>query len=702
MPARLLALLLLLAAPALGQISADPNPAPLAPGQELGTTTLRWEGLGSFAIRVTVEVDGDGVRHVFAGHGPGEASAGWIQAGHAYLFRVEAEVSPGSWAELGAVQVTAQAAPPPPPVGLADVVVTAIELTPSEVAAGRPLAIRARVENRGGAATGDLVGVGFLVDGAPIGWGVVSPLGPGQSASVDLVQGYQAPAVGWHTVTAVADDVDRFPEADEGNNRLERGFESRRVPVRFERRGTQVLRDGVPFRLVGMNTFDLGTQAQGVGSGAGLDLGRALMGKAIRDAADFGAPLLRFSTWGFGANDLAIWRDQRELFLSRLDAVFERAEAEGVLLVPVLCWRPISFCELTGEPLSTMVRDPNSQAYQLLRELVASLVVRYRDRDSVLLWELTNEMNLEADLDPSRRGGRREDAYTSDEMAAFVRRFAQEVRFHDPVRPISSGYADPRPAAWHLRARPEWVNGGDWREDSFQELQAYFQLTHPDPVDVLSVHFYNFGPGSNERLGHRGKDNPGALGDYARAARNLGKPLFVGEFGDVHPFLREAPHAPFARACLAEMERHGIALGAAWNLSFFQFSPTEVDAFSFLPGVHDGALFAFRDWNGRAGSLPPARQRAPGLAVVPPAGARVGAAIDVAVHASDADGLVEVRLYDPADPTAWWIPGVRPVGSPVHLVSWTPAVPGPRELIVEAVDAAGQVTQVRLAVEVSP
>jgi hypothetical protein len=80
------------------------------------------------------------------------------------------------------------------------------------------------VKNQGTAATpsGVVIGVGFAVDGIFRTFGNVSgPLAAGASVTIDnTIGGPFIIPTGTHTITAQVDDVNRFAELDETNNRL--------------------------------------------------------------------------------------------------------------------------------------------------------------------------------------------------------------------------------------------------------------------------------------------------------------------------------------------------------------------------------------------------------------------------------------------------------------------------------------------------
>jgi Malectin domain/CARDB len=117
---------------------------------------------------------------------------------------------------------------------LPDVVVTAVNWSPTNLVAGTPVVFRATVKNQGSAPTpaGTTLGIGFSVDGGiSYTWSATftSALAPG--ASINLTaDGGSAGTNNWittpglHTVTASADDVNRFAEGNENNNLFSAAF----------------------------------------------------------------------------------------------------------------------------------------------------------------------------------------------------------------------------------------------------------------------------------------------------------------------------------------------------------------------------------------------------------------------------------------------------------------------------------------------
>lgn len=149
--------------------------------------------------------------------------------------------SAGSWWPeygLGLVQRSAYANettynPPQPPTGSPDVVVTSLSMTPSAPKAGDQVVFTAVVKNQGTAATpsDQAVGVSFSINGVKQTWGSRTALAAGESATLTAIgsnlnpgTNYWTAVDGTHTLEAFVDDLNRFAESNETNNKKSLSF----------------------------------------------------------------------------------------------------------------------------------------------------------------------------------------------------------------------------------------------------------------------------------------------------------------------------------------------------------------------------------------------------------------------------------------------------------------------------------------------
>jgi hypothetical protein len=388
---------------------------------------------------------------------------------------------------------------------------------------------------------------------------------------------------------------------------------------------------------VGLNKFDLFLQYLGHASG-GWGSGyrqaqyqrvtRAMGEKAIVDAQDIGVTYLRVSATGYHPatfrrsqpSDLGLWRDDPSAYWALFDQMMADLRTHEVQIVPVFVWNWTQFPSMTGERADQMINDPDSASYRLLEEYVAEFVHRYNDHPALYFYELTNELNLQADLDVVDRCVRAElpdptvcepmSNFSTDEMIGFTSRLAAHVRSLDPSRPISSGFSLPRPNAEHLRRKPEFEGGGpDFEFDSSAEFKKNLTDIHSG-VDIVSVHFSNR-PYNNDRLGITGHTNAALLGRVKRIADELDKELFVGEFGDVNPYIKDDKRALFTQNVLDKIVELEIPYSAPWVWEFYERSPYSTydnpnTFFNLEPGYTDLIISKIEEANEDLGTSVPA------------------------------------------------------------------------------------------------
>lgn len=377
---------------------------------------------------------------------------------------------------------------------------------------------------------------------------------------------------------------------------------------------------------IGLNKFDLFLQYLGLASGgdggpAFQRVTTAMARKAMADARDTGVRYLRVSATGYAPSaygrpgDLDLWRHSPTEHWRLFDQMLADLEAYGLRIVPVFVWNWTQFPAMSGETSAQLITNPDSQSSQLLATYIEQFVTRYRQHPSIYFYELTNELNLYADLDQVKKCWKREATrpelcgpmgnFTTNEMINFTGRLADLIRSLDDSRPISSGHAMPLPYAQHLRNRPEFSLGGpDRSPDSRAEFEQILRHTHAG-LDVVSVHFYNE-QGWNQRFDNLGHDNAGLLRVVKQASDEMNKQLFVGEFADVAPHVSENAQAPFSTNVQELIVELQIPYSAAWVWQFYQLAPYKPEPlFNLEPGLTDSLILKLRDANARLGNHAP-------------------------------------------------------------------------------------------------
>lgn len=328
--------------------------------------------------------------------------------------------------------------------------------------------------------------------------------------------------------------------------------------------GGTVLRDGRPFRGIGVNYFHCFLRTLSDGADTSYEAGFAAL-------AARGIPFARFCATGFWPKDMELYRREPAEYFRRLDGVVRAAERHGVGLIPSLFWHFPCVPDLVGEPMDQW-GAPGSRTHAWMRRYVGEVVSRYRASPAIWAWELGNEYNLGVDLPggaahrprivpamgtPAARSER--DELRLEQLEVAVAEFARAVRALDPVRLISAGHSFPRPSAWHLHQHRSW------QKDDAPQFAAMLARQNPTPVDLLSVHVYR-------------EDGVSRLAWLRDAARKLDRPVFVGEFGVPAEKLTEAEQRREFAALLAAVLDSDAPLAALWVYDYARQTEWNVTA----------------------------------------------------------------------------------------------------------------------------
>ena len=259
---------------------------------------------------------------------------------------------------------------------------------------------------------------------------------------------------------------------------------------------------------------------------------------ALREASENGFSVVRFGASGFWPVDQQLWFNNhtRPIFWAQFDKLLEDAAAVDVKVIPSLFWNIFAVVDLCRGHLSDIVVE-HSCTHKAMELFTKEVVSRYSNHSAIYAWELTNELNLYADLNmtngkaaiapslgtPSTRTS--QDNISTADLISFQKGASGWIRRHDTVHPISTGHAVARPSAEHLR-RSYHSPHRDWGADSRQDFQTNFRDICKY-CELCSVHVY---PGAqNQRWGLREVD---LVNVAAQAVQNQStQSVYLGEFG---------------------------------------------------------------------------------------------------------------------------------------------------------------------------
>lgn len=347
--------------------------------------------------------------------------------------------------------------------------------------------------------------------------------------------------------------------------------------------GTGLTLDGQPYRAVGVNIPHLAQAYMGTwhhwkslyGTQAAM---RQSIVDAVVDAEQCDMRFVRFfGAPGYPKGTAELYLKDKPEYWRQMDELFSLCRQHHLKLVPSLgilfAWP--SVC---GEP-RTAILNPQSKTYAAVYGYVREFVTRYKDDPIVLMWELENEAFLHADVDMTgqpalpkgvfpdgaeayRAAYTAEDSLRFDTLVRFYREMTALIKGLDANHLVTSGDAGVREES---QCRRQTFPNFKWHQDTLSEHLANLVESQPKPLDVFSLHDYgNF-------IKKQKVDNLPALEyvrDRIRALHAAGRPIFIGELGQMDPTFHDDPEAKWTRAALDALDQEGVSLIALWVWHF--------------------------------------------------------------------------------------------------------------------------------------
>jgi hypothetical protein len=305
-------------------------------------------------------------------------------------------------------------------------------------------------------------------------------------------------------------------------------------------RGGRFYLDGKPFVEISFNKYDLFWQLYDqLASGKSLDeTNPAVLAqdKALKALQQLGFKTIRIFAlpWGPAGPDSYADAAKRKNLFSALDKTLELCDRHNMRIVWSLSAASFTDTKLDpekgwiygAEQERELIANPESRGRRLLYRYIDETVARYRGRKAVLMWEISNEVTLQADIGDSNRMYNGERMPTLKEVSVFFDDVAKRIKSIDPLRLVSSGGSNMRECQWHL------YQGQGWKKDTFEQQYQCFQLLYASSaVDVMDIHSYPDNEPGYKIAGTNGGDEWLEVRGYQKMAQRLGKPLMIGELG---------------------------------------------------------------------------------------------------------------------------------------------------------------------------
>jgi mannan endo-1,4-beta-mannosidase len=341
-------------------------------------------------------------------------------------------------------------------------------------------------------------------------------------------------------------------------------------------KGSRLVLNGKSYRAIGVNipyaSRAFSGQMQGVKAEDCKVRPPEEMVTTMTEAARSGFAFIRAFTYPNSPAEIEWYGKNKKQYWQKMDEFFALCRKLHLKVVPSLGMYPNAHYRPYTKENNPAILDPESRMHKLIYEFVADMVSRYKNDPNILMWEITNEGFLKADVIPAGSKDPK-DLMTFAQFQQFYREAAGFIRKHDPNHLITSG--DSRVRSESMANRLGTITQMDSLRDHLSNLLA----SQPEPLDVISLHVYGpNGPSPKAKYHARDKEGfqllPGNLrtDDYTvaevRAAHAAGLPVFVGELGQTNPYLNEDSRAAWLLEMMDRLESEGTSLIALWVWSF--------------------------------------------------------------------------------------------------------------------------------------
>lgn len=306
--------------------------------------------------------------------------------------------------------------------------------------------------------------------------------------------------------------------------------------------GGMLYMNGEPYYEISFNKFDLFTQifADYIPNNEfpGPSYTYEAAETAVKRLNELGFKSIRVFCYSNSINDLMYDEEHANQYFEAMDKMFDLCDRYDMKVVVCLGLAEsyllhrdnIEGAWMTGtETVVELVTNKNSKSRENMNKYLDKFITRYKDRDSVLLWEIRNELGLEADIGSAVGSVK----WSLLQLAEFYGDCADKIRSLDSEHLVTSGDAVLRKSQWNLFA--DVMKGTDlsWKTDTKEERLKAVALLN-EKLDLISVHAYGVGGSGNGNDEAKYLNENGELTSYdfkflMEEAKLLGKVLYNGE-----------------------------------------------------------------------------------------------------------------------------------------------------------------------------
>ncbi len=226
--------------------------------------------------------------------------------------------------------------------------------------------------------------------------------------------------------------------------------------------------------------------------------------------------------WG---EDLNVIRSEegKKNYYACMDYLFDLCDKYGIRIVACLMLDSNLFSaydnidgvwvNTSGDIEPDIIATPDSASRKFLYSYLDEFIGRYKDRDTILMWEISNEINLDVDL----RADGNQPAVSALQVGEFFADIAEYINAIDKNHLVDTGDAGMRSSQYHLLLDTMASRPVTWGADTQEEHNKVLWIINHG-INVISTH-------ASEPAEY--------FENYMNCSRAWDKPLYVGETGDM-------------------------------------------------------------------------------------------------------------------------------------------------------------------------
>lgn len=280
---------------------------------------------------------------------------------------------------------------------------------------------------------------------------------------------------------------------------------------------------------------------------------------ALKQLHELGFKSIRVFAYSNVYSDLMYNEVHQETYFKAMDQLFDLCDKYDIKIV--MCMGLAESFLLKNDKIEEqgfitstetavdIVANPNCESRQNVYKYIEKFVNRYKERNALLMWEICNEGNLNADVGATTN----KQMYSLVQLAEFYGSCADKIREYDNKHLITSGDSILRNSQWNLLTDVLKGNELSWQTDTREEQLKALALLN-NKLDVISIHAYGLGI----------SDKTASFDIYMQYADKLDKPLYVGETNGAFSLESEDFYLD-SKAYLNSIINSGVQLSHWWT-----------------------------------------------------------------------------------------------------------------------------------------